>query len=131
MVERLLIALALAAAGAAAFWLFRRLQMRQASAASAAAGKPALLYFRSDTCAPCVTQARFVKQVEGQFGDRIAVEKVDAGLDPAAAERYGVFTLPTVLVVDARGTVRFANYGLTEPNKLAGQLRAVEPQLAG
>jgi len=43
---------------------------------------------------------------------RIVVEKVDADVEQAEAERYGVFTLPTTLIVDPQGTVRHINYGI-------------------
>ena len=89
-------------------------------------GKPAILYFRSDACAPCATQGRFLQQIQDEFGDRIVVEKVDADVEQAKAERYGVFTLPTTLIVDPKGTVRHANYGLADPHKLANQLRTLQ-----
>ena len=53
------------------------------------------------------------------------VEKVDADKDQAAAERYGVFTLPTTLIVDRTGRVRHANYGLTDARRLASQLNSL------
>jgi thiol-disulfide isomerase/thioredoxin len=126
MLERLLIAFALALLGAGAFAVFRYDHLRRASKAAVAIGKPAILYFRSDACAPCTTQGRFLQQLQAEFGDRIVVEKVDADVEQAKAERYGVFTLPTTLIVDPKGTVRHANYGLADARKLAGQLRAVE-----
>ena len=59
-------------------------------------------------------------------------------MEQAKAERYGVFTLPTTLIVDPKGTVRHANYGLADSRKLANQLRALQlsgptdhPHLAG
>jgi thiol-disulfide isomerase/thioredoxin len=97
----------------------------RATAALEPTGKTTVLYFRSDACAPCAAQTRFLEMVRGQFGDRIAIEKIDADLDRERAERFGVFTLPTTLIVDAAGKVRHVNYGLTEPVKLAAQLREV------
>jgi thioredoxin 1 len=122
----MLIALGLVALGMAVFMAFRFFHLRRASQVISAAGKPAIVYFRSDACAPCSTQGRFLQQLQAEFGDRIAIEKVDADLEQAKTERFGVFTLPTTLVVDGRGRVRHANYGLTDARKLAGQLRALE-----
>ena len=126
MFERILITLGLALLGIGVFLAFRYIHLRRASKATIAIGKPAILYFRSDACAPCTTQGRFLQQLQAEFGDRIVVEKVDADVEQAKAERYGVFTLPTTLIVDPRGTVRHANYGLADVRKLAGQLRTVE-----
>jgi len=126
VLERLVIALMLALLGIGIFALFRLSHMRRASRATTALGKPAILYFRTDTCAPCVTQGRFLQQLQAEFGDRIAIEKVDADAEFEKAERYGVFTVPTTLIVDPAGVVRHANYGLADPRKLAHQLRTVE-----
>jgi thiol-disulfide isomerase/thioredoxin len=126
MLERILITLGLTLLGTGVFLVFRHIHLRRASKATVASGKPAILYFRSDACAPCTTQGRFLQQIQAEFGDRIVVEKVDADVEQAKAERYGVFTLPTTLIVDPKGTVRHANYGLADARKLAGQLRTVE-----
>lgn len=125
MTDRLIIALVVILAGVALYLFWQRRQRAVATAAVEPRGKPTLLYFRSAACAPCVAQSRFVDMVRGQFGDQIAVEKIDADVDPERAARFGVFTLPTTLVVDAAGKVRHANYGLAEPVKLAAQLREV------
>jgi thiol-disulfide isomerase/thioredoxin len=130
MFERILITAGLILLGLGAFLLFRYLHMRNASKATVAEGKPAVIYFRSDACAPCATQGRFLQQLLAEFGDRIVVEKVDAVHELEKAERYGVFTLPTTLIVDAAGQIRHANYGLADARKLANQLRAVEAVLA-
>jgi len=126
MLERILITFGLALLGIGVFAVFRYDHLRRASKAAVAIGKPAILYFRSDACAPCSTQGRFLQQLQAEFGDRIVVEKVDADVEQAKAERYGVFTLPTTLIVDPKGTVRHANYGLADTRKLASQLRTVE-----
>jgi thioredoxin 1 len=141
MLDRLLIAALIMLAGVAAYLILHEVHLRKATAALGSAmqasgggsgfargwqpGKPALLYFRSDACVPCVAQARFVQQLQTEFGDRIVVEKVDADTDQAVAERYGVFTLPTTLIVDPSGRVRHANYGLTDARRLASQMEGL------
>jgi thiol-disulfide isomerase/thioredoxin len=131
MLERLLLTVTLTLAGAVAFALFRYFHLRRASQATVAIGKPAILYFRSDACAPCSTQGRFLQQLQAEFGDRIVVEKVDADVEQAKTERYGVFTLPTTLIVDPQGMVRHVNYGLADTRKLASQLHTLELGAAG
>ena len=126
MFERLLLTVGLILLGIAVYLVLRQVHLRRASRVAAAAGKPAILYFRSDACASCKAQGRFLEQLQAEFGDQILVEKVDADVDQATAERYGVFTLPTTLIVDAQGTVRHANYGLADARKLGGQLRSLD-----
>jgi thioredoxin-like negative regulator of GroEL len=127
MTDRILITLVVIAAGVAAYLLLQGWQRRRASAAAvttgAAAGRPTILYFRSDHCAPCAAQSRFLDQLSAQMGDAIAVRRIDAEQDAATASRFGVFTVPTTLVVDAAGQVRHANYGLADAGKLTAQLR--------
>ena len=120
MLERLALVLVLAAAGVAAYALLRQLHMRRMQPA-AVAGRPTLLYFRSDTCAVCPTQGRYVDEWAAQWGD-MTVERVDAERDPDTAARYRVFTLPTTVLLDGRGQVRHVNYGLTDAHKLGRQL---------
>ncbi len=125
MVERLFVAIVVISVGVGAYLLLQAWQRSRATAAFQASGRPTVLYFRSDVCAPCVMQARFLEQVRVQFGDRVAIEKIDADAERERADRFGVFTLPTTLVIDGAGRVRHANYGLTEPAKLASQLHDV------
>jgi thiol-disulfide isomerase/thioredoxin len=125
MAERLLLAIGLIAAGAGAYLLYNRWHLRRASRNRSALDRPAVLYFRSDWCAPCVTQARYLDQIQGRYGDGLAIEKIDADSEVETTQRYGVITLPTTLVVDRNGIVRHANYGLADPVKLARQLETV------
>ena len=125
MFERLLIALALGLLSTGAFTAFRFDHLRRASKQAPATGKPVLLYFRSDNCAPCVAQGIYIQQLQAEHGERILVRKVDAEREQAMTERYGVFTLPTTLIVDGAGRVQHANYGLTDAARLASQLLAL------
>lgn len=128
MLERLLIAAALIALGLVAYRLFAHWHRTRASGAArsqdaTADATPAILYFRSDRCAPCTTQARFLEQLAAQYGPRVAIHKIDADREPEAAGRYGIFTIPTTLVVDQTGQVRHANYGLADTRKLIAQVQ--------
>ncbi len=126
MIERIALAAVLVAAGIVGYWLFVYWRLRRVGRVDEGErGKPAVLYFRSDHCAPCAAQGRFLEQVQVAYGDRLAIEKIDADLRQDEAQRYGVFTLPTTLIVDAGGVVRHANYGLTDDRKLATQLETV------
>lgn len=125
MIERLAIILVFSIAAVAAYYALRSLHLRRMQPAAAGSGLPALLYFRSDSCAVCPTQGRIVDQVAAQWGDRLRVERIDAERDPAAAERFSVFTLPTTILVDGDGRVRQINYGLADARKLGRQLSSL------
>jgi thioredoxin 1 len=130
MADRILIALLVMAAGVAAYLLLQQWQRRKASLAIATAPpvatelrRPTILYFRSDACAPCAAQSRYLDQLAAQMGESIVVRRIDADAEPDLASQFGVFTVPTTLVVSAGGEVRHANYGLADAGKLAAQLR--------
>ncbi|MGB9634411.1 MAG: peroxiredoxin family protein [Chloroflexaceae bacterium] len=123
----MLLTVLLIALGFSVYALGRRRHLRRASRQTGLIrfGRPAVLYFHSDHCAPCATQWRFLEQVQAQFGDGLAIEKIDADLESEKTERFGVFTLPTTLLMDAQGVVRHVNYGLADARKLGAQVQGL------
>lgn len=125
MIERLVLVVVLAVAAAVAFYLLRTVHMRRMQPAAVAAGVPTLLYFRSDTCAVCPTQGRYVSEVATDWDGRLRVQTVDAATEIELTSRFQVFTLPTTILLDRQGNVSAVNYGLTDSDKLARQLHSV------
>jgi thioredoxin 1 len=129
ILERLLIILFLALLSTGAFTAFKQVQMRRVNrrVAPLAADRPTLLYFRSNSCAVCPTQARYL---EGVMGDgengRYTLHTINVDTQPDLARQYGVMTLPTTILLDTAGQVRDINYGLTPPHKLKQQLALLE-----
>ncbi|MGC9348352.1 MAG: peroxiredoxin family protein [Anaerolineae bacterium] len=135
MVERLLVVLGLAGLGGLIFLAFTWYQRRRIeeasrhdtdrSAASAdisqqSDGRPRVLYFRSDHCVSCETQARLWEDLEPSV--RRLIERIDVDRERERAKAYNVMTLPTTVVVDAEGDVKHINYGVVPPKKLYAQL---------
>lgn len=130
MVERLIIALALMVALLAIYQVVQSRHKARASAQVALVSdevsrQPSLLYFWSEHCAPCVTQAQFLQQLPQQMMRHIHFERIDAEKEHETAARYGVFTLPTTMLVDRRGSVKHVNYGLIDARKLTSQLESI------
>jgi len=126
MIERLIISLAVVMAGTAVYLLFRRLHLWRLNRQNAAGtGQPLLLYFSSEGCAACPTQGRYLEQLAAVWNGRFTLRKIDADVEPETAVQYGVFTLPTTILVDGHGAVRQINYGLTNAHKLAKQLETM------
>ncbi|MFQ5419088.1 MAG: thioredoxin family protein [Anaerolineae bacterium] len=126
MIERLLIVLALTALGSGAFVALKQVHLRRLGRVAVADGRPTILYFRSDQCAPCVTQGRYLDKLETEWHGRVAIEKIDTDDEPDKAAQFNVFTLPTTLILDATGQVRQINYGLTDGRKLSMQVASVQ-----
>ncbi len=128
--ERLLVILILGLVGTGAFTAFKQVQVRQVNRrilAQPTAGQPALLYFRSEGCAVCPTQARYLEEVLAREGGngRFSLQTINVDHEPDRAAQYGVMTLPTTMLLDAAGKVREINYGLTPAHKLQQQINTV------
>lgn len=122
MFERVALVLAFSAAVVALYYALRFLHLRRMPPAAEGRGTPALLYFRSDSCAVCPAQGRIIDELAAQWPGRLRVEWVDAERDPETASRYSVFTLPTTVLIDGDGHMRHVNYGLADASKLGRQL---------
>jgi thiol-disulfide isomerase/thioredoxin len=111
MIERVWLALALLALCAAVYRLLLARQLRRVRQSAPAdpllahvpAGMPAIVYFTTPTCAPCrLYIAPMLKQLQAEVGEQhLHIIRVDATQDPDAAERWGVFSVPTVFVLDS------------------------------
>jgi thioredoxin 1 len=57
-----------------------------------------LVDFWATWCAPCRMVAPIIEQVADQYAGRVAVAKVDVDEHNALAARYGVQSIPTVIL---------------------------------
>lgn len=129
MLERIVLSLLLTLLLFLTYVALRTWHMRRVSkltmGSSVEVDRPTLLYFRSDYCAPCQTQAHYLQDLARQYSDRLVIKKIDADVDIDTANRFGIFTLPTTLFVDPNGEVKYINYGLTAKEKLVRQLENI------
>ena len=126
MIERLLITTLLILIGTTAYATFKRRHVRVlGDLETAVSHTPTILYFASDSCAACPSQARYLEQLLSSWKDRLVVQKIDTEAEPETAVKYGVFTLPTTILIDQQGDVREINYGLTHTQKLTQQIASL------
>lgn len=69
------------------------------------AGRPALVDFSAEWCGPCRAIGPTIEGLADDYADRVTVAKVDIDQSPALAARYGVRSVPTVMLLDG-GQVR-------------------------
>lgn len=126
MTDRLLVLLIIAAV-VAAIWALVRLRASWYRGRDAAdlleADRPLILAFSTPDCVPCrMAQKPALKQLQHRFPGRVDVRDVDATVQPELADRFGILTVPSTVVVAADGRVLAINYGLARTDKLARQL---------
>jgi thiol-disulfide isomerase/thioredoxin len=135
MLERTEIAIALVIVGFLVYQVLRRNHIRKTASTSShdpilsdlKPGVPAIVYFTTPGCIPCVTQQQpALERLQTQLGDGIQVIRIDACEQSEVADRWGVFSAPTTFVLDNRKQVRDVNYGVADTPKLLRQLNALQ-----
>jgi thiol-disulfide isomerase/thioredoxin len=124
---RALWAISIVAAGLCLYWLANRLILARARKHTPALGlarqdSTVLLYFTTPTCAPCETiQRPAIQQVKAQLGKQLEVIEIDASRQPELASQWGVMSVPTTFLIDAKGQPRHVNHGVITADKLLKQ----------
>ena len=87
-------------------------------------GIPAVIYFWSETCAPCKTvQKPALEQLQTDLGPGgVQVIAVNALERPELADSWGVLGLPTTFIVDQGGQPRRVNHGVVRAEHLKRQI---------
>jgi thioredoxin 1 len=88
--------------------------------------KPVLVYFTTPDCAPCKTVQRpAIDRVSNLLGEKLEVIEINAYEQPDLARTWGVMSVPTTFVLDARGEARYVNNGVARAEKLLEQIQTL------
>ncbi|AXG80383.1 thioredoxin family protein [Streptomyces paludis] len=69
-------------------------------------GLPVLVEFTADWCPPCRQIAPVLSAVAAEERDRIRIVQLDVDTNPATTARYGVLSMPTLMVFRAGEPVK-------------------------
>lgn len=128
---RSVLAVGIIIAGAGSYWLVNQHLLGRArnnlpTLFDSLPGKPVLVYFTTPTCVPCKTvQKPAIQQVCNSFGEHLQIIEIDATERPDLAERWGVMSVPTTFLLDARGQARYVNNGVARAEKLMQQIQTL------
>ncbi len=88
--------------------------------------KHVIVYFTTPDCAPCKTVQRpALDRVSILFGEKLHVVEIDATERPDLAKIWGVMSVPTTFLLNAKGEARYVNNGVARAEKLMEQIQTL------
>jgi thioredoxin 1 len=88
------------------------------------AEQPVLVDFSATWCGPCKKLEPIVAEIAGDYDGRLKVVKVDVDQAPNTAAKFGVMSVPTVLLIQG-GAVKDQVVGLVSKQALADRVDKV------
>lgn len=88
--------------------------------------KPVLVEFFATWCGPCKTMQPILEDTSRQLGEKVKIVKVDVDKNPAAASKFQVRGVPT-LILFQRGKILWRQSGVVPVHQLVQILNSTIP----
>ncbi len=117
--------------GLGAYWLLNQRLLSRAknnlnSLLNPLPNKPVIVYFTTPDCAPCKTVQRpALDKLMTLLGEKLHVVEIDATERPDLAKTWGVMSVPTTFLLNAKGEARYVNNGVARAEKLMEQIQTL------
>lgn len=86
-------------------------------------GKPILLQFYADWCAPCRTLSSFMVGLIPEINAKhVAVEQVNIDVNRELTEEFFVRSVPTLILLDAKGNIMWRQAGVPTPQRILDEI---------
>lgn len=83
--------------------------------------KPVLVDFWAVWCGPCKMIAPTIEEIAAEYGDKLKVCKLDVDANPSTAMKYGIRSIPTLLLIKG-GQVVEQIVGAVPKNRLVEKI---------
>ena len=85
---------------------------------------PVVADFWAQWCAPCKRVAPILEEIANEYKGKIKVAKIDVDQANASASRYGVMSVPTIMIFD-KGKVLSQSAGAISKNEIKSKIADV------